>query len=102
MGPDVPYWRELFACAVFRTWNSRGEAWVTTRVLAAQPVRAWSWVEGDDNRLKWDDIHQFFMGFDHSQVRGGDDGFFLIRNSPETARMLLSNIRGGTEQTCPR
>jgi hypothetical protein len=100
MGPEVPYWREIFACSVFGTWKNHGEAWVTTRSLADQPIRAWTWVEGDDSRMKWDDVHQFFAGFDHSQVRGGSDGFFLIQQSPETLRMLRSSIRGGTEQSC--
>jgi hypothetical protein len=99
MGPEVPYWREIFSCYVFTAWNSQGEAWVTKRVLADQPVREWGWVEGDDSRMKWNDIHQFFMAFDHSHERGGRDGFFLIRNSPENVR-ILNNLRGGTEPNC--
>jgi hypothetical protein len=100
LGPEVPYWREIFSCAVLAAWNNRGEAWVTTRVLADQPIREWGWVEGDDKRVSWNDIHQLFMGFDHSRERGGRDGFFSIQNSPETVRSLLSNIRGATEQSC--
>ena len=102
MGPDVPYWRESFACSAFRTWNDQGQVWVTMRSLAAQPVRAWTWVEGDDSRMKWDDVHRFFASFDHSQLRGGSDGFFLLEKSPETLQILRSNIRGGTEQGCAR
>ncbi len=100
LGPDVPYWREIFSCAVFDSWKHGGQALVTARVLADQPVRAWGWVEGDDNRLKWNDIHQFFTVFDHRQQRGGSDGFFAIQDTPEAVRTLLSNIRGGTEQGC--
>jgi hypothetical protein len=97
---NIPVWRASFACAVLSAWSDRGDAWVSNRVLASQPVREWKWVEGDIP-LTWNDIHKFFLDFDHSEERGGKDGFFLMKKTPETRQKLLSAIPGGNEQTCP-
>jgi len=46
-------------------------------------------VEGDDRRITWQEIYQFFRDFNHSETRGGDDGFFLIRNTAANRKLLI-------------
>lgn len=89
LGPRVPFWRSDFASLTIRTWDHAGEVWVTTRVLSERPRRNWAWVEGDDRRITWQEIYQFFRDFNHSETRGGDDGFFLIRNTAANRKLLI-------------
>jgi hypothetical protein len=99
VGPEMPRWRSIFACAVLSAWDHQEEVWVTKRVLAQQPIRSWTWMEGD-NELTWPAVRQFFLDFDHSHERGGDDGFFLIRDTPETRQPLSAALAGSSEPGC--
>lgn len=99
MGPRVPYWQGDFACDVLDVWDRKGDAWITLRVLAAQPVRNWMWVDGD-NHLTWAAIHQFFTGFESSDRSGGIDGFFRLRNTTWNRQLLLANIPGQDRENC--
>jgi hypothetical protein len=100
LGPRVPFWRMDFACGALSAWDRDGEVWVTRRVLSERPARAWLWVEGDDRRWSWAAIHGFFQDFDSGKSRGGDDGFFLLGNTPENRGILLMNIPDGNPQRC--
>lgn len=100
LGPRVPFWRRDFACGALSVWDGGGEVWVTRRVLSERPVRAWLWVEGDDRRWSWAAIHGFFRDFAAGESRGGDDGFFLLGNTAENRRLLLTDIPDGNQQRC--
>ena len=99
LGPQLPVWREIFACAVYNTWHVGGQAWVTKRVLSDQPLRDWRFVEVDSRFVHWNDIRQLFAKFNHNRETGGSDGFFLIENSPENNAILLGVLQGGNEAT---
>lgn len=99
-GSRVALWREDFACVALSTWKRGGEVWVTKRVLASRPERAWLWVEGDDRRVRWSDLHGFFTGLGQAGEEGGADGFFRIANTPAERDRLLAAAPGGPA-ACP-
>jgi len=90
LGPRVAFWQIDFASTTLRTWDHSGEVWVTNRVLSQRPRRNWAWVEGDDKRITWKAIYEFFQGLDHSDTKGGVDGFFQIPNTPKNRSALLA------------
>ena len=45
---------------MLKAWAKGGDAWLSARLLSAKPEPHWNWVEGDDPRVKWDDIYKFF------------------------------------------
>lgn len=93
MGKLVPFWREEAACVIENSWRQAQEVWVTARVFAEEPRREWLWVEGDDPRFRWRDIHAFFGAFQRGSAIGGDDGFVQLRSSPEN-RILVQSLLG--------
>ena len=50
---------------------------------AERPEAHWGWVEGDDPRVSWRELPEFFRQFDTGDAVGGADGFVLI---PPSAR----------------
>jgi hypothetical protein len=45
-------------------------------------------VEGDDRRLSWTQLPDFFSCLRTSRDIGGADGFRLVNQSPENQRLL--------------
>jgi len=74
-------WRFFFSKSARERWAGGGEVWVSKRAWASQPLRQWLWVENDDPRIRWADIHSFAMRLDTDAEAGGDDGFFRIANT---------------------
>jgi hypothetical protein len=95
-----PLWRTDFSCSVLTLWDKRREAWVSKRVLASQPVRSWLWVEGDDPHVTWQAIHRFFLPFDRAEDIDGEDGFFLISDTPGNRHLLLANTPDASPRNC--
>jgi hypothetical protein len=77
----VQTWREDFAVRVLGSWARNSEVWVSERFLAERPAPEWQWVEGDDPRISWKQIPEFFRTLDYQTQTGGLDGFSLLRNS---------------------
>jgi len=96
-----PFWRTDFSCSLLALWDHRREAWVSKRVLAGQPIRNWLWVEGDDRNVTWQALHRFFVSFGRAEDKGGEDGFFLISDTPAARRLLLATIPDATPRNCP-
>lgn len=90
VGKLVPFWREEAACVIENSWRQAQEVWVTARVFAEEPRREWLWVEGDDPRFRWRDIHSFFGGFRRGSTIGGDDGFVQLPPSNENQALAQS------------
>jgi len=86
---QAAHWREEFASTVEETWAKGGDAWLSQRLFSAKPEAVWNWVEGDDPRVAWQHIYQFFSRFETGVVAGGDDGFVLLKQS-ETNEQLLN------------
>ena len=81
-------WREEFASNVLQAWEKGGDAWLSNRLFSAKPEAVWNWVEGDDPRVPWTDIHKFFSQFKTGSLVGGADGFVLLEKSEENAQIL--------------
>ena len=89
-------WREEFAENTLKAWEKGGDAWLSSRLLSARPEPHWNWVEGDDPRVKWDDVYKFFAQLHTGEVAGGADGFVLLEKSDANVQFLNTIIRGGT------
>jgi hypothetical protein len=86
--PWLPRWRESFAAETFKVWGAGGDVWVSKRAWAERPRADWNWVEGDDRRVSWTDIHDFFSRLDAGRAVGGEDGFALIARTPKNEQLL--------------
>jgi hypothetical protein len=86
------HWKEDFATGSLSVWEKGGEVWVTTRVLHAQPQREWNWVEGDDPKVSWKAIFDYFQPLDRGKVVGGEDGFFLLPSSATNQANFASKL----------
>ena len=81
-------WREEFAENTLKAWEKGGDAWLSSRLLSAKPQAHWNWVEGDDPRVKWDDVYKFFSQLHTGEVAGGPDGFVLLEKSDANVQFL--------------
>ncbi|HTM11107.1 MAG TPA: hypothetical protein VL754_22210 [Verrucomicrobiae bacterium] len=77
-GPDAPRWREMFAAQTIAVWRRGGDMWVSKEAFSPRPSFDFGWVEGDDPRVSWHDVHQFFLTLETGQSVGGENGFFLL------------------------
>lgn len=89
--PNSPWllrWREDFAKETLAIWQRGGDAWISRRALAPRPRADWNWVEGDDKRISWTEVYNFFSRMELGQTASGEDGFVLIQNSPANEQFL--------------
>ena len=91
---QVDTWREKFATLAVSDWERGSDVWISRRVLSARPLAAWSWVEGDDRRIGWNDIHTFFADFEVQNTAEDDDGFVMLVKSPKNERLLAMVANG--------
>ena len=89
---QAAHWREEFAGKVQETWAKGGDAWLSKRLFSARPEADWNWVEGDDPRVRWSDIYNFFSQFETGTMAGGADGFVLLERSEKNVKLLNSTI----------
>jgi len=80
--------QEDFASNMLKAWAKGGDAWLSARLLSAKPEPHWDWVEGDDPRVKWDDIYKFFAELHTDDVASGADGFVLLEKSEANMQLL--------------
>jgi len=81
-------WQEEFAANMLKAWSNGGDAWLSARMLSVKPEPHWNWVEGDDPRVKWDDIYKFFSQLHTGDVASGADGFVLLEKSDANVQLL--------------
>lgn len=81
-------WQEEFAARTLTAWEKGGDAWLSERMLTAKPEPHWNWVEGDDPRVKWNDIYKFFSQLETGDVASGADGFVLLEKSDANVQLL--------------
>lgn len=86
--PWLPRWREDFARATVETWRRGGDVWLSRRALVARPRLEWNWVEGDDRRISWADLHAFFAPLDAGAAVGGEDGFVMLARTPRNEQVM--------------
>jgi len=85
---QVNKWREGFAARAVGVWSMGGDVWITERVFSPRPHPEWNWVEGDDRRISWGDIHSFFSQLEMGENTGVKDGFMLLLPSQKNAELL--------------
>lgn len=88
---QVDNWRQTFAAETLRIWDSNGDMWVSKRMLHPKPKEEWNWVEGDDPRVSWTDLYNYFSQFQFGPEVGGEDGFVLLAPTPQN-REILSKL----------
>ncbi len=71
----TPCWRSTFAERAEAQWAQNREVWLSERVFARRPEAHWLWVEGDDRRVRWDQLPAAFgqLQTDLKVEAGGDD-----------------------------
>ena len=85
---QVLRWRSIFATKTLALWEKGGDVWVTKRIFHERPRAEWEWVEGDDPRVTWNDLHSFFSQLEFGTSVGDEDGFMLLLNSPANKQFL--------------
>jgi hypothetical protein len=81
-------WKEEFADNMLKAWGKGGDVWLSTRLLSARPEPQWNWVEGDDPRVKWNDVYKFFAELQTGDMASGTDGFVLLEKSDANMQKL--------------
>lgn len=95
---QVLRWRPTFAAKTLALWEEGGDVWLTKRVFSLRPESDWAWVEGDDPRVSWSDIHNFFSQIDMEKPIGGDDGFMLVSPSQKNKEFLKQVVKEALEK----
>jgi hypothetical protein len=90
---QIPRWRQIFASKTLLKWDQGGDVWITNRVFHERPQSEWNWVEGDDPRVSWTDIHAFFSQLQVSPPVGVGDSFVLVLPSDSNKRLLTEVAR---------
>jgi len=85
---DAPKWRSQLSRQIFGIWQQESQVWVSKRLLLEKPKASWKWVEGDDPRVSWKDIHSFFASLQYGKVIGDEDGFCLLSRTPTNEHLL--------------
>lgn len=89
---QVARWREGLATDSLAAWEQGGSVWVSKRLSSPRPLAQWNWCEGDDRRVKWNDLYEFFSQFEIGESIGGDDGFTLLMPSFKNGQLLMGLI----------
>ncbi len=94
----LPHWRSKFASATLADWQNNRDVWVATSLLSPMPPSDSSWVEGDDRRVSWKDIHNLFQQVQIDRTESGPSGFsHIARNG--TNRLLFQALMATDPQT---
>jgi len=88
-------WQEDFAANILKAWGKGGDAWLSARILSDRPKPQWNWVEGDDPRVKWNDVYRFFAQLQTHNVVNSPDGFVLLEKSESNVQLLNTIINRG-------
>jgi len=87
-------WRQDFATMALSVWENQADVWISSHALNSRPAADLNWVEGDDRRISWNGIHEFFSQVEMGTRIGGPDGFELMPPSPHN-RAFLQDVAGG-------
>ncbi|MBI3653722.1 MAG: hypothetical protein HY231_22040 [Acidobacteria bacterium] len=100
---QVDTWMTDFAAEVDIAWKGGGDAWLSKRLFSALPSPQWNWVEGEDRRIGWRDLHDFFVQLETAEGSGDQDGFVRLLPTANNQRVVFGNLlasqnrRPGTE-----
>ena len=91
-GQDLPRWRQRFAERALQAWDEGGEVWVTKRLWEPRAQPGWYWVEGEDQRVSWKDLHPYFDPLAVDADQGGPDGFRRLTRNEANHHLLLETL----------
>ncbi len=87
-------WRQDFAAMALEAWKEGADVWISNRLLDDRPAASLSWVEGEDRRVSWTDIHTFFSALKGDASVGGSEGFELVSPAASNQLFLQSVLSG--------
>jgi hypothetical protein len=82
------HWRAEFADRALQNWREGRDVWISKRLLASRPADNGTWVEGDDPRIHWNSLPEFFQQFATDRSVGGADGFVRLSDTPANHNIL--------------
>lgn len=89
-------WRQDVATRTLKAWRSGGEVWVSKRVWSARPAPSWNWTEGDDPRISWKELPQFFAALSTDADSGGPEGFLRLARNEKNLALLEPQASAGS------
>jgi hypothetical protein len=72
-------WRRDFSRSALDAWSQGKDVWASKRFWAVRPLPEWNWAEGDDERIKWKELPEFFLPLETDGECGGLDGFSKLK-----------------------
>jgi len=91
-GARIPTWHSHIAQQIFPVWGRGDDVWLSKRLLNARPRPEWNWVEGDDPRVSWTHLYDYFKQFELGQAVGDEDGFALLLPTEKNKKILQNNM----------
>lgn len=85
---QVPQWRRDVAGQTLAAWDAGHDVWISKRLRSSYPKSEWNWTEGEDSRIKWIELHDFFAPLETNASAGGDDGFLKLTPTENNRRLL--------------
>ena len=96
---QVSQWKSDFARATLTAWDQQNDVWIAKRFLSSAPRAEWNWTEGEDTRITWAEMFDFFLRFETNTQVGGDDGFVRLSPSENNKRLLKDATDASQAQT---
>jgi hypothetical protein len=89
---EVTMWRQLAAASMLVAWDEGKRVFVSSRLLAVTPERAWNWIEADDDRVAWRDFGAFFRTAELAAPAALATEFRELRQTERNRRMLMDVV----------
>ena len=87
---QVPQWRRDVASQILAAWDAGHDVWISKRLLSRYPKSEWNWTEGEDSRMKWIELPEFFAPLETNAAAGGDDGFLKMSPNARNRDLLCA------------
>lgn len=85
---SVPQWRSDFARQTLTAWEQKQDVWISKRFFSRYPKSEWNWTEGEDKRITWAELNEFFAPLETTMSVGGEDGFLRLSPTENNKRLL--------------
>lgn len=89
---QVPRWRRDVAGQIIAAWDAGHDVWISKRLLSSYPKPEWNWTEGEDTRIKWTELPEFFAPLETNASAGGDDGFLKLNRTDNNRNLLAKYV----------
>jgi len=89
---EVPMWRQLAAASMLMAWGEGKRVFVSSRLFAVTPERAWNWIETDDDRVTWRDFGAFFRTAELAAPAALATEFRELMQTERNRRMLMDVV----------